>query len=262
MSAAYDAVLVDGIVYVFAFGENPTSGWKNYFQKSPITIYPPQLAFIQDPPSGVALQVVTTFWAMTSFLYDESLDRKSVIVTDAKGSNTIAIRLAPTTAEQAMIESGVTARALLPGNRRLALLANEGAITTSSASVSYERPIGVYDDWASQHCTTECVRIEEIDHTGVKICSEYRTVCQHIRNHAVLVVLTGSPQEIASAVESALQSAVVAAAIAAFLGAFITGGSGAAASAKAGFVAALVSELGQSLQQLILVDVDFRSEWV
>ncbi len=260
MSASYDALLVDDTVHVFAFGENSTSGWKNYFQKSLLTIYPPSFTFIQEAPNGVALQVITPFFAKTNFPHNSSDNKNSISITDNSGPHTVNIRTAPTLAERALIESGISARILLPGSKRLVQLSDK--LTAKSLDTFYERSLGSYDDHLSQHCATECVKVEEIDHTGIKVCTEYRTVCQHIRVHAVLVVRVGRPQDIANAVENALQKAAIASAIAAFLAAFATGGSGAAASAKATFVAVLTSELSKNVSDLLVVDIDFRTEWV
>ncbi len=260
MSAIYDALVVDEVVYVFAFGENTTSGWKNYFQKSLLTIYPPKLSFIQEAPTGVALEVITPYFVVTSFPYDPTIKPKSLEIADDEGSHTVDIRTAATIAERVLIERGVSSRVLLPGNKRLISLV--GKLKAKNLETFYERSLGSYEDLLSQHCTTECVKVEELDRSGIKLCTEYRTVCQHIRVNAVLVVRVGKPQDIANAVESSLQKATIASAIAAFLVAFATGGSGAAASAKATFVAVFAAELSQSLADLLVVDVDFRTEWV
>ena len=259
MSIDYDALVVDNTVYVIASGVNPTSGWKSYFNKSHLAIYPPEFSFIQEAPCGIALQVITSFSAETHFGY-KIPKPTSIKVTDATGVHHVTIRGNISVAERALIERGLTSRVFLPGSKRLGNLSN--ILVKKDPVIYYERPLGSYDDLLNQHCTTECVSTSELDHTGIIVCDGYRTVCQHSRVHAVLTVQVGTKQDIANAVERALEKAAIAAAIVAFLAAFATGGSAAAASAKATFVSVLTSEIAQSLTDIIRVDVDYREEWV
>ncbi|MGW8467098.1 hypothetical protein [Pseudomonas sp. CLCA07] len=254
MSAQYDALVYGDTVTVFAVGEQPTTGWKNTFSKSPIAVYPPNFYFTEEPPSGMALQVVTPFCVSTDFFYDAVSSPSALKITDASGDHSVSIRKILSNAERYFLERSITARFYL---------AHDKSIPNKGVPLDfYERTLGSYDDWLSEHCSTECSKIEEVDHTGVKLCTEYRTVCQHIRNYAVLIVQVVTLQDIESAVNTALERAAVASAIAALCAAFASGGAAAAESAKTTFVAVLLSELSQSLNNILRVDVDFRASWV
>jgi hypothetical protein len=254
MSAQYDALVFGDTVTVFAVGEQPTTGWKNAFSKSPIAVYPPNFYFTEEPPAGMALQVITPFCVSTDFFYDSGASPSTLKITDASGDHSVSIRKTLSNAERYFLERSITARFYLARNK---------SIPDKGVPLDfYERTLGAYDDWLSEHCSTECTKIEEVDHTGIKLCTEYRTVCQHIRNYAVLVVQVAALQDIESAVTGALERATAASAIAAFGAAFASGGAAAAESAKTTFVAVLLSELSQSLNDILRVDVEFRPSWV
>ena len=233
----FDAVQNGGMVTVTATGVNPTTGWKNTLTPSPIPGDPPTFTLKQTAPKGMVLQVLTPFTAEAQFPYSAVMKPQIVQVIDGNEKHVVPIRSVTSVEQQPIV-----------------------ALDGLMATIPYERILGVYDDLASQHCTTECEEIKEIL-PGIKVCTKYRTVCQHIRVHAVLHVEVGSPQDVGAAVEAALKKAAVAAGIAAFLAAFASGGA-AAVAAKDAFVAVLTVELTQTLTNLLQVKVEFKSEWV
>jgi hypothetical protein len=104
--------------------------------------------------------------------------------------------------------------------------------------------------------------VEEIDHTGIKTCTAYRTVCRHLRNHLIVTVPVATPQSIATAVENAIGDATVAGAFAAVAADFVAPGEVGLAAAEATFIAVLTQDLQKSLQHLIKVALVTGSEWV
>lgn len=86
---AYSAIQFKGKVYVFGNGVHPTAGYRTYFEKAKIAIWPPQFSLMCVKPSGVAAQVLSPFSAKISFAADEPVE--SVIVTDSNGKQTIKV---------------------------------------------------------------------------------------------------------------------------------------------------------------------------
>ena len=86
---AYSAVQVKNKVYIFGNGVHPTAGYRTYFEKAKIAIWPPQHSLMCSKPSGVAAQVLTPFSVQTSFDANDPVE--SVIVTDANGKQTIKV---------------------------------------------------------------------------------------------------------------------------------------------------------------------------
>jgi hypothetical protein len=88
--ASYSAVQTSEAVVIFAVGVHPTSGYTDFFEQSPIDIYPPEFIFRTIPPSGPVLQVLTPFaiWVM----FGASAPVKTVTVHDADGPHTIDVQ--------------------------------------------------------------------------------------------------------------------------------------------------------------------------
>lgn len=87
--AVYTAIQIQKKVYVFANGVHPTAGYRTYFEKARIAIWPPQFSLMCEKPTGVAAQVLTPFSAQTSFNADDPID--SVTITDSDGKQTIKV---------------------------------------------------------------------------------------------------------------------------------------------------------------------------
>ena len=88
--ASYSALQTQEAVIIFAVGVHPTSGYSDFFEQSPIDIYPPEFIFRTIPPSGPVLQVLTPFaiWVM----FGASAAVKTVTVHDADGPHTIEVQ--------------------------------------------------------------------------------------------------------------------------------------------------------------------------
>ena len=85
----FSAVQFQGRVYLFANGVHSTSGYRTYFEKAKIAIWPPQFSLKCVKPSGVVAQVLTPFATQASFAADEPVE--SVVVTDSNGKQTIKV---------------------------------------------------------------------------------------------------------------------------------------------------------------------------
>lgn len=90
---AYRAQQIPGAVVIFAEGFNPTPGYTNVFEQSPIEIYPPQFILRSVPPGGFTTQVLTPFsiWVM----FGASRPVKTVTVVDGAGSHKIDVEQTP-----------------------------------------------------------------------------------------------------------------------------------------------------------------------
>ena len=87
--AVYTAIQFKGRVYIFANGIHPTAGYKTYFKRAMIAIWPPQYSLMCEKPSGVVAHVLTPFSAQTSFEAEQPV--ASVIITDKGGKQTIKV---------------------------------------------------------------------------------------------------------------------------------------------------------------------------
>ena len=89
----YSAQQVPGAVLIFACGVHPTGGYKTYFKKSPIEIYPPQFILMHEKPDGFVTQVITPFMVYTQFNAEEKIDE--VFVHDANGKHRVPVEQVP-----------------------------------------------------------------------------------------------------------------------------------------------------------------------
>ncbi|VVP66116.1 hypothetical protein PS906_01161 [Pseudomonas fluorescens] len=95
-SANYDALQIFNTVHLIAYGENPTYGYRNYFARSPLAVFPPTHTFYSDSPSGFVLPELAPFVANTSFPATEEV--ASVLVSDSNGDNAVQVsQLSPAT---------------------------------------------------------------------------------------------------------------------------------------------------------------------
>lgn len=91
--ATYSAQQVPGAVIIFANGCHPTSGYIDFFEQSPLRIFPPQFIFRTIPPTGIVLPVLTPFsiWVM----FEASEPVETVTVYDADGAHEIKVEQVP-----------------------------------------------------------------------------------------------------------------------------------------------------------------------
>ena len=87
--ASYTAQQVPDAVIIFATGCHPRPGYVDFFEQSPIRIFPPQFIFRTIPPTGIGPQVLTPFAIWVMFGASEPVE--SVTVHDADGSHEIKV---------------------------------------------------------------------------------------------------------------------------------------------------------------------------
>lgn len=87
--ASYRAEQVRDTVIIFAMGWHPTPGYVDFFEQSPIEIFPPEFILRTIPPSGMVPQVLTPFAIWVAFGASEPI--KSVTVHDADGAHRIEV---------------------------------------------------------------------------------------------------------------------------------------------------------------------------
>ena len=93
--ASYLAQQTRDAVIIFAFGSHPTPGYTDFFEESPIDVFPPQFIFRSIPPGFIVPQVVTPFAIWVMFGASEPI--KTVTVHDADGAHEIAVEQKPKT---------------------------------------------------------------------------------------------------------------------------------------------------------------------
>ena len=91
--ATYRAEQAHDAVIIFAFGWHPTPGYTDFFEQSPIDIFPPQFIFKSIPPYGIVPQVLTPFAIWVMFGATEPI--KTVTVHDADGAHEIPVEQMP-----------------------------------------------------------------------------------------------------------------------------------------------------------------------
>lgn len=87
--ASYRAEQARDAVIIFAFGWNPTPGYTNFFEQSPIDVFPPEFIFRSIPPGGFVPQVLTPFAIWVMFGANEPV--KTVTVHDADGPHKVPV---------------------------------------------------------------------------------------------------------------------------------------------------------------------------
>jgi hypothetical protein len=124
---AYRAQQVPGAVVIFAEGFNPTAGYTNYFEESPLEIYPPQFILRSIPPGGIVAQVLTPFAIWVSFGAREPI--KTVTVHDDNGEHKIKVEhtldLKAPESTETLLNGHVMARARLGGEQPTTMATGE-----------------------------------------------------------------------------------------------------------------------------------------
>src|SRR5687768_2321234 len=87
--ASYRAEQARDAVIIFAFGWHPTPGYIDFFEQSPIDVFPPEFIFRSIPPGVIVPQVVTPFAIWVMFGASEPI--KTVTVHDADGSHEVPV---------------------------------------------------------------------------------------------------------------------------------------------------------------------------
>ena len=87
--ASYRAEQAQDTVIIFAFGWHPTPGYTDFFEQSPIDVFPPEFIFRSIPPGGFWPQVLTPFAIWVAFGASEPV--KTVTVHDADGRHEITV---------------------------------------------------------------------------------------------------------------------------------------------------------------------------
>lgn len=114
--ASYFAIQGRDAVTIFAFGVHPTPGYTDFFEESPIRIFPPQFIFHSIPPGGMVPQVLSPFSIWVMFGATEPI--KAVIVHDADGEHEIEVQ--QTSKEQAERATWITGSVVRGGGAALA----------------------------------------------------------------------------------------------------------------------------------------------
>lgn len=82
---------------VHAQGMNRTSGFRTFLQVDPRLILPAQADFVNIPPSGVVLEVLTPFHVTLTMVAAAVMgeQQRTIIVHDSQGSHTVTIADTP-----------------------------------------------------------------------------------------------------------------------------------------------------------------------
>lgn len=91
--ATYRANQVIDRVFIMAEGNTPTPGYDVYFERSPLRIFPPEFILKQRRPDGPTPDVITPFFAVTSFTAAKPIE--TVTVHDAQGRHEIPVDQTP-----------------------------------------------------------------------------------------------------------------------------------------------------------------------
>jgi hypothetical protein len=92
-SVRYRANQIRGDVIVIADGSHNRAGFKVFFERSPIEIFPPQFILKHKAPATDSASVITPFTETTSFRAGQKVD--AVTVHDAKGKHVVKVDQAP-----------------------------------------------------------------------------------------------------------------------------------------------------------------------
>jgi hypothetical protein len=93
--ASYRAEQARDAVIIFAFGWHPTPGYVDFFEQSPIEVFPPEFIFRSIPPGGMWPQVLAPFAIWVMFGASEPI--KTVTVHDADGPHEVPVEQMPKT---------------------------------------------------------------------------------------------------------------------------------------------------------------------
>lgn len=87
--ASYRAEQARDAVIIFAFGWHPTPGYIDFFEQSPIDVFPPEFIFHSFPPGVIVPQVLTPFAVWVMFGATEPI--KTVTVHDVDGPHEVPV---------------------------------------------------------------------------------------------------------------------------------------------------------------------------
>ncbi len=87
--AGYHGLQARDTVIIFAFGWHPTPGYTDFFEQSPIDIFPPEFIFHSIPPFVPVPQVLAPFAIWVMFGATEPV--KNVTVHDADGAHAVPV---------------------------------------------------------------------------------------------------------------------------------------------------------------------------
>jgi hypothetical protein len=155
---------------------------------------------------------------------------------------------------------------------KLGLIVRPVGKTSQAAPTTYSSVLGTYDDWLSEHCDTSCSKITD-EGFGVKLCTQYTTVCTHLRYRLILnvSVMTIDFNTLSNMVGQSLQDATILAAFAGVATIFASEGNVelAYADASATFVGVLEDDLADRIEKIseelvksLRVSVTPESDWV
>lgn len=240
------AIKLRGGVGLMGSGENPTSGWNNFFQQDPMDAR--IINFISEPPTGIVLQVVTPF------VVRKSLDASFLpgpVQVRLRRDGQVFVENVPVAEPSSPFEA-ISAKLFEPAmvhsapmQSVFADLSAPGLQQLQQSRSVFERTLGSADIPLGCGC--------DID--------GFNITCRDRRLTAVLVVSTATADDIPRAVEECLQAAAAAAALAALVPLLITGGA-ALAAAQSTFLAVLKPCLAGKLANLVDVRIDIRERCV
>ena len=103
--ASYRAEQARDTVIIFAMGWHPTPGYVDFFEQSPIDIFPPQFILRTIPPTGIVLPVLTPFAIWVMFGASEPVE--TVTVHDADGVHEIKVEQMETSQRSTWVSGNV-----------------------------------------------------------------------------------------------------------------------------------------------------------
>jgi hypothetical protein len=106
--ATYHAQQVGHTLIVSGVGAHPTSGYDEFFEQSPIDVFPPEFTLWHRIPSGPVLDVITPFSVSTHFA--SSAPVRKVIVHDSNGSHNVEVTQASDAVHHHVLTSHLPAR--------------------------------------------------------------------------------------------------------------------------------------------------------
>lgn len=262
---SFHAIRLQRFVGIVAVGKAPTSGWIHSWR--PGVIPNNQVWFLQTPPIGPVLQVITPFVSHAIMEIDfsyahvevfhasgnpESIDIVDFDQADPILAAFIQKQLPPRVylPEQAELENTlypvivyktnepfITFSGRIAKGRGFTALALEKAIFAPTAQY-YERVLGTWESPEICKCDFKWPDI----------------VCTNPHYTATLKIRIGSDQDVAGAVSDCLRDAAIGAAVAGVVATVLTGGAGFAA-AKAVFMPLFTGCLSGKLKDILSVDL-------
>ena len=209
-------------VYVVGAGKNPTSGWGNALLRCYGKEREADLVFVQYPPEGMVLQVITPFVA--TFFMEPNPFGKSLTLLCMKdggpGYVNVPIRSELSASDLNVVQSTRPVSVYTAYDPRLDAKEEkefEGApfiVQPKGLQTAFSRVIAGFDN------SLDC-------------CDLWPPRCRGSRNEWILDVHVQSPQDIGKAVEECFQVSTIAAALVAVGAVVVTGGAALSAAIDA-----------------------------